>query len=743
MYYKWIEDKDFEKTLLSKREIKENDTSRPDKRCLKNHQYLASNYINPQSPYGSLLLYFQTGTGKTLAAISIIDNFIRNDENTKAILLTKNEDLATTFKNQLFSTCSRYTSKEEKDILLTGSPEEKNILLKKLEQKISRNYTFYNQGEFKKKVEKNQIKNFTNKIVVIDEFHNMIGNSGYEFLMKIIQNSKNFKLILMSATPVYDRVQDAFQVSNLLNKGKNKLPISSKELSEKGYMSKNTNIEKISIFKDRDIYRLTETGLNILKKAFRGKVIYLKTNIENFPSYSNEGKYIEISGYVSPVKVVKCEMSDFQESRYLKIYEATKKNSDFNKTLEYASSIIYPDINGKISIGGFGFENYIDKGKTSFLKEESLKKYSTKLYSLLKNIQKSKGKVFIFSNYISDDGIGLIKACLLVNGISSFRILTSSISSKERINIVDRFNSPANDRAEDIKIIITSKVVSEGITFKNVRELHIYEPSWNFSSIDQITGRVIRNNSHSRLPLSERNVKIFRYCAIPSNISLSSDASKYIKAGRKDVYIKEFERMIEKSSFSCELFKSVNVNKNLKDYSRECSYSECDYSCDFKKTNEKDSSTYDVFYHNKELYYEIASNVKILFKKTSVWSLEDISKKLNLDQESVSSIMKHIKNPKILTKGNFYILKKEEKVKNKRYLEEEFFKTKKINIKGVYKDSDFKLYLEGKKIPKSCKAFSLDELRSFVQLLGETVPVRATKSSLCSILQKKLLGAPR
>ena len=39
------------------------------------HQTILSNLINPNTPYKGLLIFHETGTGKTCAAIGIAENF--------------------------------------------------------------------------------------------------------------------------------------------------------------------------------------------------------------------------------------------------------------------------------------------------------------------------------------------------------------------------------------------------------------------------------------------------------------------------------------------------------------------------------------------------------------------------------------------------------------------------------------------------------------------------------------------
>jgi len=65
-----------------------------------------------------------------------------------------------------------------------------------------------------------------------------------------------------------------------------------------------------------------------------------------------------------------------------------------------------------------------------------------------------------------------------------------------------------------VKLLLVTEAGSEGLSLKNVREVHLLEPYWNESRGDQVTGRAVRAHSHDRLPPSERNVRVFMYVAV-------------------------------------------------------------------------------------------------------------------------------------------------------------------------------------------------------------------------------------
>ena len=64
---------------------------------------------------------------------------------------------------------------------------------------------------------------------------------------------------------------------------------------------------------------------------------------------------------------------------------------------------------------------------------------------------------------------------------------------KDRKIYIDSFNNNDNIYGENIKIIIGSTNLFEGVSLFNVREIHILEPWYNKSRYEQIIGEVIAN----------------------------------------------------------------------------------------------------------------------------------------------------------------------------------------------------------------------------------------------------------
>lgn len=670
MYYPRYENPKFTEILYSKKELNDNSIEKDNNRSLKNYQYMASNYINPMSPYKSLLLYYSTGVGKTLSAISVAENFIKAKKG-RVLVLTKNETIEKSFKNQIIKGYPGYATKSDIELINKGGVEAKGPY-KTYSDKVDRYYEFMHFETFNNRVQGQVLPTLSggrgvatltkldNYLIIIDEVHNIVkrnnthDGSGYVSLKKILDNSKNTRLLLLSATPMHDKVEEIFQISNLLNFDRKEYQVESGDVLKHGLLARQPD----------NLYSITEKGNNFLKNSLKSKVLYLKTDVTNFPSKIEIGERVEYNGTRLNSKLIICQMSRYQSDGYYEVVEKDKGN--FGTKIEDASSIIYPP--------GKDFKII----PRQLIKTE-IGKYSIKIFALIENIKKSTGKIFVYSSSVNQSGVELISKCLSANGITNFASITSNTDDKQRHRLISKFNDKNNINGEVLKILIGSKVVSEGITLKEVRQVHIYEPFWNMSGIDQVVGRAIRNGSHDRLEKKYRTVEIFKYCSVPLgkkdnhiDFNESFDVSKYSLSERKDVQIKRVERIIAKSSFGCSLFKARNLTRG-EDNSRDCNYTKCNYKCDWEPSssfNNIDTDTYNSKYHNHEGYAKLKGILKGIFKDNRIYSLVDLKKAISktdnlLDLEvSIEETLKSLVQKGEIQKSGKYYASNGKKEKN-------------------------------------------------------------------------------
>ena len=206
---------------------------------------------------------------------------------------------------------------------------------------------------------------------------------------------------------------------------------------------------------------------------------------------------------------------------------------------------------------------------------------------------------------------------LPVTGQSSEESAEVVPEEKQKI-ITEVFNNVKNKEGKIIKFVLGSKVMNEGITLKNVGEVHILDVYFNFARVEQVIGRAVRFCSHYKL-MNENNVypivKVYKYAVVlEKEGDLSAEEDLYKKAELKYLLIKKVERAIKEIAIDCPLNMSGNMFKEeieeFKKCGKEgepecpavCDYTRCDYKCDDSKLN---AEFYDP---ERKIYKNIAKN---------------------------------------------------------------------------------------------------------------------------------------
>lgn len=168
-----------------------------------------------------------------------------------------------------------------------------------------------------------------------------------------------------------------------------------------------------------------------------------------------------------------------------------------------------------------------------------------------------------------------------------------------------------NINGEKVKVIIGTKTTGQGVDLKWVRQVHIIDPWHNNTRIYQAIGRGLRHCSHADLSPNDRNVTIYKYASVPNNVEFENltydqlikmsdqlvnpdiqgvtytdifnetvDEHMYRRVVRKDLLIKKIERICKTAAIDCELNLARNYFPTDTDYSRNCDYTLCKYTCD-------------------------------------------------------------------------------------------------------------------------------------------------------------------
>jgi hypothetical protein len=746
------------------------------------HQLFIRNFLSFQTPYNSLLLYHGLGTGKTCSAISVSEEmrtYLKQLGITQRILVVASPNVQDNFKLQLFDdrklklidglwnltacTGNKYL-KEINPMSMKGLSKEK--VIRQINMIINNAYLFVGYTEFanyitkkssaedgtkleKKEMIKKLKKHFNNRLIIIDEVHNIrIGDEKQDKrvaqeLLKLVKYVDNLRLLFLSATPMYNSYKEIIWLLNVMNMNDRRSTIELKDVFDK-----NGNL---LIGPDGK-----NIGEEIIRRKATGYVSFVRG--ENpytfpyriFPSlFSKQNTFKELpyprnqlngKSIIQPLEHLDVYVNiagSYQQLAYEyiinKISEKAGKTKAglpsfenmeaFGYTLLQkplqALNMVYPnklfdegkDIDSKILLGSEGLRKTMKFTETTnpptrknfeyrpssygnIFASENIGQYSSKIKGITDQILNSNGIVLIYSQFI--DG-GLIPMALALEemGFTRFGTKTSNLFknaphkqidsktllTKDQMENKEEF-SPAtytmitgekalspdtvydlknltdedNKYGKKIKIVLISMTGTEGIDFKNLRQVHILEPWYNLSLIEQIIGRAVRTCSHKLLPFIERNVEIFLYGTIFSNSDYeAADLYIYRLAEFKAVQIGRVSRILKESAVDCILnieqtnFTEENMNtivkQNLsngkvidfpigdKPNTVSCDYMEtCNFKCKPFKSIEPEDIKLDTY--NESFIFmnteKILQRIRDLYKKKFFYKKENLISEINV-----------------------------------------------------------------------------------------------------------------
>jgi Type III restriction enzyme, res subunit/Helicase conserved C-terminal domain len=227
---------------------------------------------------------------------------------------------------------------------------------------------------------------------------------------------------------------------------------------------------------------------------------------------------------------------------------------------------------------------------------ENISKYSSKIAKICDSIRNSEGIVLIYSQYI-EGGVIPIALALEEMGFSRFSSTATHINnlfktaptepidsqtlkpyrqflsdggkkedfqtakyvmitgnkafSPDNLADIKHVTNPNNKNGERVKVVLISRAGSEGLDFKCIRQVHILEPWYNMSRIEQIIGRGVRNLSHCSLEFEKRNVEIYLHATLPRNNEEPADLYVYRYAENKALQIGKVTRLLKEIAVDC------------------------------------------------------------------------------------------------------------------------------------------------------------------------------------------------
>lgn len=621
----------FNNTIVSKKEFAELKLAKSEtikKGDQYNHQKIIARFLSSVTPYDQLLLFHDMGTGKTCTAIGAVEQlrYEKNNHIKGALVFARGNGLLKNFIQELLFTCTgeKYIP-ENYDKL---SDLERIHRTRKITSKFYQFFTFERFAKDVKKLSDHNIQNrYDNHIIIIDEVHNLrekdkeTGLDIYSEFKRFLHVIRRSKIVLLSGTTMKDGPAEFASVMNLI------LPKSLQFETDKTFLTK---------YFDQSIFKPDMKEEFVYK--IRGRVSYLK-------SMTSEVTKIfagQPMGNLKHFFVVPTKMSPFQTQSYNKAYALDKQERSIFSNARQAALFVFPDgtygqegfskyivlrtigggVRGKRKRTIYGINNELSNAINSSI--ENLSIFSSKYAYTIKNILDSgPTKYFVYCEFVNGSGaivfakmldqFGFIQA----SGVEKtkhlrYALITNQTSTSRKNQIlINKFNSEENIDGEYISVVIGSRVISEGITLKNIREEFIHTPHWNYSETAQVNARGWRMGSHQgQINRGDKDisVKIHQEIAIPdSTLFPSIDLEMYETSESKDITMKQIEHVVKKNAFDCPLTISRNKLSSF-DGMRECDYQDCEYTCNGFIKKPVDTSTYNLYYVKIEKIHKVLTD---------------------------------------------------------------------------------------------------------------------------------------
>ncbi len=598
------------------------------------YQHLMQHYLSIRSPYRSLLLYHFLGTGKTCSSITVAEAFLKDHRagDEPSIIVVASGTLHKSYEGQIFSISQKaslealreqctgdYYTRLVGKLKVPTTEKERDSLQREIDTKIGQRYEFITYQKFANKIEKldkeGKLDSLSNKVIIIDEAHNLrdinIDQQKQQqkaltpLLIKLLRIGRNNRLVLLSATPMYNEPDEILWLLSLLclNDKRNDIldPDNLPPLFEKGVLipTMRRKLEKlaseyISYVRGNNPFTFP---IRISPEALG--IPILKTSVTDddvedplWPTYYHDG-------------LVPTPLGVIQQDEINKKLEKSKDIKIQMKIYEQLNCIVYNGKTGRDWLYDM-FEvemspalSFRYRTTTPWLSPipDLLGSIASKMLRICEFIKSSTGIVVVYSNYnwsgivplalaLEHVGFGRYGGSKLLHKVPSskkhpkmvpytfkdipnpqYAILSGNQDimkgGKSLTEVLENINSPDNKDGKMIKVVLITPIAREGLTIKNAREMHILNPWYNINNLEQVIGRAIRTCSHMLKPIEERNVTVYLHTSVSYDPKTgapadSADLHSYRISARKLAQTNEITEILRDSAWDCSLMKGFN-----------------------------------------------------------------------------------------------------------------------------------------------------------------------------------------
>lgn len=582
---------------------------------LLNHQLYMAALFSDASKFREGLMWHGIGTGKTCLVSAIVEHLKKSKQKLglsyrPALVVVLNEDLERNFKREVSEVCTNLIylptfQKASEEKAGTMSDQAYSV---RLNRNIATTYEIKTLEAFAKELSSRDdasiMKEFSYRDIFLDEahaIHQVAGDkSVYEQYHRFFHIITGGRRILLTGTPVWDSVHEFADLMNLI------LPLDEQLPTGAAFMS--------TFFRDDKLINKKR-----LVQAIRGRVFHVR-------AMQTSTRIIEMGvrePWMEHVTVYPDVMSAYQSKIVKKVQSSSQEAGVVYRNARHAATLVFPG-------GGYdteAFERFVVKKRVrqrwvyefadKSLGDElvnNLQKYSAKTYEIISSIISNPQELcYVFNDFVTGPG-GVIVFCLILQGMGyqwvrnesdikgkgkRFMAITADSAatdgSAQVRKLLDIHTSPENKYGEIMQIVVGSEKISIGLTLKNIRQIHLSRPYWNFSEPDQAGGRARRFSSQDDLPKNEQYTKTFLHVAAfpgkdvtvknASGVQHSASLEETVDmkvlqmAYNKDLQTSQVYRLAKINAVDCALAYRRNVLSTDVNGSRECNYDKCSYQC--------------------------------------------------------------------------------------------------------------------------------------------------------------------
>jgi superfamily II DNA or RNA helicase len=571
---------------------------------LQPQQKLLRRILSPDSPTRNLMMVHGTGVGKTCTGIQIAEEYIMRPEfQDKKVLVIASRAVQENFRTQIFDmsrvnldkisdtlSSKQCTGRRYLDMLLRieaepknwANPEIRSRLETTADRIIKEHYEFQAYNSFGARLNEKLTgteadideawvhENFDNRLIIIDEAHNITTQEtevarGLERLVKV---ADGLVLVLMTATPMYDTFEEIIFFMNLFlwnerkQSFKTTLKASDFFTSDGELKGGESEIQFRQWCQDYVSYVKGESPFTF---PFRLPPPKIASNTEMRVGFNNRD--IPDTDRIKYLSLVSSEPAGIQK----KVLTTGKKDEDDAKRqamMMPTVSVLPDDKNFAQSFKVAG--NQFTYTREPFLTPETLPNHSSKFVSAIKSIESSSGVCLVYSNYV-ERGARLFAMALEEHGYlphkgktlfkkpsytgtpkGKYILISSSASDAEISAMLDAVKNRSNVSGKNVKVVVTSPLAAEGIDFRFIRQVHILDPWWNMSRIEQVIGRALRTCSHQDLVPEEQNCTVYLHVVRPEAEREAFDEYTYrTRVEQKGIRIARVRKVMAESAMDC------------------------------------------------------------------------------------------------------------------------------------------------------------------------------------------------